>query len=202
MLWDLSSWDVPKNSQIVVDLARKAIARRPDFTRNWERLSWHLLGIGEYEEAIAVLAEAVSRFQTEPRLHLMLADAYYRAQRLDLAHEVLQRSPAVPIENRGLTIYRLKLLLKLLMAMEAGKDAAQVAAETLELDPTNINALKVLGEFSRKNGNPELMLPICQAALKREPGHTQAYYELALGYAILGCFEEAQRLIDLDRFIT
>jgi len=202
MLWDPITRDVPKNAQIVMDLARKAIALRPGIAKNWERLASHLLGIGEYEGAIAVLAEAVCTFRTEPRLHLMLADAYCRAQRLDLAHEIFRQSPAVPTEDRGLSIYRLKVLLKLLVAMEAVKDAAHVATETLALDPTNTNALRVLGEFSRKNGNPEIMLPICQGALKHEPGHTQAYYELALAYAILGRPEEARGLIDVDRFIS
>ena len=197
MLWDLPQ-DVPKNRAIFVDLARKANALRPDFVKSWERLATHLLGTGEYDEAIAVLVEAVSKFPTEPRLHLMLADTYYRAQRLGLAREILQRTPAVPTDDREMTVF----LLELLMSTKVVKHAGPVATDTLALDPTNITALKVLGEVSRKNGSPEIMLPICQAALKHNPGHTQALYELAFAYTILGRSEEARRLIDLSRFIT
>jgi uncharacterized protein (TIGR02466 family) len=46
------------------------------------------------------------------------------------------------------------------------------------------------------------MLPICQAALKHEPGHAQARYELAFALTMLGRSEEARQLINLDQFIT
>ena len=128
----------------------------------------------------------------------MLADTYDRAQRLDLAHEVLHLTPAVPIDDREMTLYRLELL----MRTKAVKNAGQVATDTLALDPTNITALRLLGKVSRKKGNPEIMLPFCQAALKHDPGHSQARYELAFAFTVLGRFEEAQKLIDLDQFIT
>ena len=82
------------------------------------------------------------------------------------------------------------------------KDGGQFATDMLALDPTNITALRVLGRTSRKNGNPEIMIPVCQAALKHEPGHTQARYELAVAFTILGRSEEARQLINLDQFIT
>jgi tetratricopeptide (TPR) repeat protein len=198
MLWDPITLDVLPKNRAFVDLARKASTLRPDIVKNWERLAQRLLGAGEYEEAITVLAKAASRFPTELRLHLMLADAYYQAQLFNLAHEVLDRVAAAPIDDRETTIYRLELL----MMTKDVQDAGQVATETLALDPTNIAALRVLGKASRKNGNPEIMIPICQAALKREPGHNQARYELAFALTILGRSQEAQRLIDVDRFIT
>jgi uncharacterized protein (TIGR02466 family) len=198
MLWDLMPREAPKNRLIFIDLARKATALRPDIVKNWEGLALHLLGTGEYEEAAAVLSQAISRFPTEPRLHLMLADAYDRGQRLDLAHEVLHLTPAIPIDDREMTLYRLNLL----MRTKAVKNAGQVATDTLALDPTNITALTLLGKVSRKNGHPEIMLPFCQAALKHDPGHSQARYELAFAFTILGHFEEAKKLIDLAQFIT
>ena len=72
MIWDLMPWYGPKYRPIFIDLARKATALRPDIEKNWERLALRLIGTGEYEEAIAVLSEAVSKFPTEPRLHLIL----------------------------------------------------------------------------------------------------------------------------------
>ena len=134
MLWDLMPRDVPNNQSIFIDLARKATALRPEIVKNWERLAWHLLRTGKHEEAAAVLAEAISRFPTEPRLQLMLADTYDRAQRLDLAHEILHLTPQIPIEDRETTLYRLELL----MRTKAAKNADQVATDTLALDPTNI----------------------------------------------------------------
>src|SRR5262245_20705498 len=139
MLWEPRAWDVvPKNRAIFVELARKATTLRPNIAKNWERLAQRLLGAGEYEEAIAILAEAASKFPTEPRLHLMLADADYHTRQLNLAHEVLNRVTAVPIDDRETTIYRLELL----MMTKAVQDAGQVATDTLALDPTNIAALR------------------------------------------------------------
>jgi predicted Zn-dependent protease len=180
-----------------MDLARKATALRPDIVKNWERLaSSHLFGTGEYEEAIAVLAEATSKFPTEPKLHLMLADAYYHVRRFDLACKVLHQVPV--LDDQEAAIYRLELL----MRTSDVKDADQAATDLLALDPTNIAALGVLGNVSRKTNRPEIMLPICQAALKQQPEHTLARYELAVTFTILGHTEEARKLIDIDRFVT
>jgi uncharacterized protein (TIGR02466 family) len=198
MLWDLMPRDVSDYQSIVVDLARKATALRPDVMKTWERLAWHLLKTGKHEEAAAALADAISRFPTEPRLQLMLAEAYDRAKRLDLAHEILHRLPPTPIGDRETTLYRLELL----MRTKAAKNAVQVAADTLALDPTNMWALRLLGKVSRKKGNPEIMIPFCEAALRDDPANSQARYELAFTFAILERFEEAQKLINLDQFIT
>jgi uncharacterized protein (TIGR02466 family) len=198
MLWDATPREVFKNRPIFIDLARKATARRPDIPNNWERLAFLLLETGEHEEAIAVLAEAASAFPKAAKLHLMLADAYDRAHRLDLAHEVLHLTAVIPINDRTTTIYRLELL----MQTQAVKDTAQIAIDTLGLDPTNTTALRVLGKVSRKEGNPEIMLPFCQVALTHDPGHCQARYELAFAFTILERSEEALQLIDLDRFVT
>jgi uncharacterized protein (TIGR02466 family) len=198
MLWDLRLWDVPKKRRIFIDLARKATALRPDIVKNWERLARRLVGNREYEGAIAVLVEAVSKFPAEPRFHLMLADTYYEARQFDLAHDVLRRAPAVPIDDRETTVYHRELLIRTKVANDPG----QVATEMLALDPTNISALRVLGKISRKNGNPEIVIPFCQAALKHEPGHTQARYELAVAFTMLRRSEEARQLINLDQFIA
>src|SRR5262245_58950590 len=107
MLWDLMPQDAYANRPIFIDLARKSTSLRPDIVKNWERLAFLLLETGEYEEAIAVLAEAVSTFPTESKLHLMLVDTYDRTQRTDLAHEVLQRTPAIPSDDLGMAIYHL-----------------------------------------------------------------------------------------------
>jgi tetratricopeptide (TPR) repeat protein len=195
MLWDVTT-DINK-LPIMIGLARKATALRPDVPTNWATIARLLLRADKGEEAIAVLIEAISKLPNEPKLHLMLADAYYRARRFDLFREVLHRAPAVPIDDRAMTIFRLELLMKTRVA----KDVARVAADTLALDPTNPEALKVLGGTSRRNGNPEIMIPICQAALEHDPLHTLARYELAVALAILGRSEDARQLIDLEQFV-
>jgi uncharacterized protein (TIGR02466 family) len=198
MLWDATPRDVVKKRPIMIGLARKAIALRPNILKNWERLAFLLLETGEHEEAIAALAEAVSAFPKAIKLHLMLADAYDRAHRLDLAHKILHLIPVLPIDDRTTNIYRLELL----MQTQAVKDIGQIAIDTLGLDPTNTTALRVLGKVSRKEGNPEIILPFCKAALSDNPGHCQARYELAFAFTILGRSEEALQLIDLDQFVT
>jgi tetratricopeptide (TPR) repeat protein len=183
---------------VILDLARRATALRPYVVENWQTLAQQLLQADEVEDAIAILADAISNSPTEPALYLTLANAYLRARRVDLAREVLHRAPAVQIDDRKLTIFRLELLMK----TGNVKEAAQAATDALALDPTNRDALTTLGRASREHGRPDVMIPFCQEALKLEPGHTYARYQLAVAFAMLGRSEEARQLIDLDKFIT
>jgi uncharacterized protein (TIGR02466 family) len=196
MLWEVQT--AMNDPAVLIDLARKATALRPHVAKNWEVLAHNLLRIAAVEEAIAVLSEAKSKLPAEPRLKLMLAAAYYRAGRFDDAQESLHRASAVPNEDRGTTIFRLELLMK----MRAAKTLAQAATDAIALDPTNKFALEALSKVSRDDGRPEIMIPICQAALKQKPWHPQARYELAVAFAMLGRLEEARQLIDLNQFIT
>lgn len=194
-------WDVPTDTNklpIVLDLARKATALRPKVAKNWEALARLLLRTGKADEAIVVLTEGISVLGTEPRLHLMLAHAYYHARRFDLMHDVLDHAPVISINDREMTIFRHELLMK----TRTGNEIGQAATEVLALDPTNKEALTILGRASRQSGDPEIMIPVCQAALRHEPEHTQARYELAVAFAMLGRSADACRLIDLDQFVT
>ena len=195
MLWheDVHSG---KHLPAIIDLARKATAFRPDIVKNWYMLASLLIQAGEDEQAITVLTEAISKLPPDPRLYEMLARAKHQAPRVDLLREVLQRAPAIPIDDRATTISRFELLMKSRIA-----DEAQVATDTLALDPLNSHALSVLGRVSRNNGQPQVMVPFCRAALERDPGHTRARYELAVAFAMLGRSEQARQLIDLNRFI-
>jgi tetratricopeptide (TPR) repeat protein len=199
MLWNASDLGFAGFANpSLLDLARKAAVLRPDVVKNWELLAWLLLRDRRDDEAIKALREGLSRLPQEPRLHLILADAYGRTGRLDAMGEVLDRVPPIPAEDRQTTIYQLSLQ----MQRRDGKDGAKLAAAALALDPTHEGALKVLGHASRENGTPEIMVPICQTALKRVPWHTRARFELAFAYAMLGDSEHARKLIDLEQFVT
>jgi Flp pilus assembly protein TadD len=196
MLWheDLHSG---KNLPTVIDLARKAVALRPDIVKNWCMLASFLIQAGEDEEAITVLTEAISKLPPDRRLYEMLARANHQTERGDLSREVFQRAPAIRIDDRETTTSRFELLMK----SQIAHDETQAATDALELDPLNAHALLVLGRVSRNNGQPQVMIPFCRAALEREPGHTRARYELAVAFAMLGRSEQARQLIDLDRFV-
>jgi uncharacterized protein (TIGR02466 family) len=196
-------WDGPKRGEdnlppYYINLARKATELRPEIAKNWETLGVCLLKSGENEKAIAVLSEAVSRLPQEPKLHLMLAQAYCRAGRLDTAHEILKGAPTIRSDDRAMSLLRFELLLE----VRSGSDARQVASDILALDPTNFEALDIIGKAARNDGRPEIMVPLCRAALALQPGHTFARYQLAFALTMLGRFGEAQQLIDLDHYIT
>ncbi|MDP2330270.1 MAG: putative 2OG-Fe(II) oxygenase [Reyranella sp.] len=194
-------WERPtsqSNPGVFIDLARKAIALQPDNARSWESLAQSLLWTGRDEEAIATLNEAVARIPAEPRLHFMLADAYYRSGRTDLVDRAMRQAPAIPGDDRDATLFRLEILMKTGIADDVGR----IAWDALALDPGNKEALEVLGAAARRDGTPEIMVPVCKAALERERGHARARYELATAYALLGRAEEARQLIDLCRFVT
>src|SRR5262249_17994696 len=135
---------------------------------------------------------------SEPMLFLMLADTYHRTRRHDRAREVLAAAPPIPSDDRSTTICRLELLMK----VQSTNDTSRFAADALALDPVNAAALKCLARAAREQGTPEIMIPICQAALDRKPGHVQARYELAIAFATLGNSEAARQLIDLEKFVT
>jgi Flp pilus assembly protein TadD len=196
MLWH-EDLHCGKHMPTIIDLARKATARRPDIVKNWCMLASFLIQAGEDAQAITVLTEAISKLPPDPRLYEMLARAKHQTPRGDFLREVLQRAPAIPIDDRESIISRFALLMKSRIA----DNGAQVATDTLALDPLNSHALLVLGRVSRNNGRPQVMVPFCRTALERDPGHTRARYELAVAFAMLGRSEQARQLIDLDRFI-
>ena len=187
--------------QTFVDLARKAVTLRPDLFSAHETLGGLLLATGRYEEAVQALSKAMTEFPSEPKLYLMLADAYLRSRQASLAWSVLQQIPVTQGNDLDLSIDHLTLSLRALERLKVIDDAATVAAELLKIDPVNDDALQYLAHFSRTKNNPEIMLELCEAALAHQPGHTVAHYELALTYAFLGRSDEARAMMDLHQFV-
>ena len=184
-------------SRAFVELARKAAALQPDDPGNWVLLARTLTRAGAHDEALSVLTEAVTRLPAAPQLHLLQATACCRLGHFDRARRVLAEAPALPQDDRGLTLSRLRIEMEITPA----RDAVGLAREALALDPACGTALEILGLEARHAGSPDIMLPLCQAALAREPGHARARYELARAYAGLGRAEDARQVIDLHRFV-
>jgi hypothetical protein len=192
-------WDEPINPSklpAIIGLARDATLLRPHAAKNWLTLAQLLRRTHQMKEAIGVLVEAVSRLPAERTLHLTLADVYHQTGQVDLMNEVISRLPA-GIDDQNAEIFRFEILMK----AQSAENVVQIAAEVLKIDPTNARALEVFGNVSRKKGTPEIMIPICTAALKHNRVHTQARYELAVAFAMLGRSEEARKLIDLHQFV-
>ena len=195
MLWDLPA--DPQKMPAIIDLARKATTLCPHGAQHWVSLARLLLRTGRNDDAVEILTEAIAEVPVEPKLHLMLADACHRAGKFDLFREILEQAPECPASDRETTLFRLELRMR-----TRSQDAALAATEALGLDPTNPEAIKIVGGLSRENGNVERMLPICQAALAIQPLHTLARYELAVALSVLGRADDARALIDLYRFVS
>ncbi|MDP1907712.1 MAG: putative 2OG-Fe(II) oxygenase, partial [Hyphomicrobium sp.] len=193
MRWDISA-DRNKRG-LIVELARKAVALRPDDARQWELFAHSLLLMERDDEAVAALTDAVARLPAVPKLPLMLADIHHRRGHGDLFDRVMRQVPEIPADDLATTLYRLELLMK----AAAASDAVRIAREILARDPTHDAAMERLA-YTLK-GSPEIMIPICRAALDRKAGHVLARYELAAAYARLGRSDQARNLIDLDRFV-
>jgi len=195
MLWQVHP-GTGKHLPTFIGLYRKATALRPDVVDNWYMLASFLVEARQNEEAVTVLTHAIARLPTHPRLYLMLGQIYYMTRRVDLARDVLERVPAIPEDDREMTISHLTLLMDTGLA-----DRAQAATDILALDPVNSYALMLLGAVTCRNGSSQKMIPFCEAALKTEPGHTRARYELAVALARLGRSQEARQMIDLNQFV-
>ncbi len=193
MRWDMSA-DWAKRG-VLVELARKAAASRPDDARQWERLAHALLLMGRDDEAVAVLTDAIARLPAAPKLPLMLAGIHHRLGRGDLFERVMREVPAIPADDLPTALHRLELLMK----AAATNDAVRIAREILARDPTHDAALECLAHALKDS--PEVLIPICRAVLDRKAGHVLARYELAASCARLGRSDEARELIDLDRFV-
>ncbi|MGQ0584122.1 MAG: 2OG-Fe(II) oxygenase family protein [Reyranella sp.] len=193
MRWDLSADRARRG--VVVELARKAVALRPDDARQWELLAHALLLMDRDDEAVAVLTDAAARLPAAPKLALMLAGIHHRLGRGDLFDRVMRQVPEIPADDLPATLHRLELLMK----AAAATDSARIAHEILARDPTHDAAMECLA-YALK-GSPEVMIPICRAALDRKADHVLARYELAASYARLGRSDDARTLIDLDRFV-
>ncbi len=193
-------WDTRADgrSRAFVELARKAAALQPDSPASWVLLARSLTRAGAHDEALSVLTEATARRPDSPQLQLMLATACCRDGNFDLARQVLARTPAIPSDDGALALSRLRIE----MEVTPARDAVGLAREALALDPTCGTALEILGLEAVRAGSPDIMLPVCQAALTRQPGHARACYELAHAYARLGRADDARQLIDLHRFVT
>jgi tetratricopeptide (TPR) repeat protein len=198
MHWDVAAVDETNLTPVFLDLARKAAALNPSVASNWDRLAHCLIQTGAVEEALVVLAEAVTRCPDDPNLYLRLAYAHFLTGRSDAARQVLDQAPAVPIEDPKASLNRLDLI----MLLHPIGEAVRTATDILARDPTNQDALSILAKGLRNTANPEHVIPFCRAALEHEPGHTCARYVLAVALALLGRSDEARKLIDLDQFIT
>jgi len=196
MIWEATiGW---RSRAMYIDLARRAVALRPDVGLNWEGLSDQLLSLARYEEAIEVLNEGVASLPENVSLHLMLAAAYRRSGRMDLALAALERAPSVRPDDRRNQVRRLEVLMR---APEAKSQMASVG-QLLDLDPTNVQGLMFLASVQRKAGRFETIIQRCRAALLSEPGHSCARYELAVALACSGELDEARALIDTQAFTT
>src|SRR5262249_9064880 len=88
-----------KHLPAILDLARKATPLRQDIVKKLCMLASLLLKVGEDEQAITVLTEAISKLPPDPRLYEMLARANHQAPRGDFLSEELQRAPVIPIDD-------------------------------------------------------------------------------------------------------
>lgn len=184
------------NFPLFINLARKAVAQKPNVPENWALLSHCLAEEGQLDEAIAVLADAVEKFPQEVNLQLTLAELFHRNHQTVRMEDILSRTAAPAHDNKAVWRRHLKLLLK----THSGRNSPEIAADAVRFDPANSDAIAALAKAARRSGNLETIIPICRKALQCEPANPRARYELAVALALTGQTEEARRLIDPERF--
>jgi hypothetical protein len=133
-----------------------------------------LLRADREADAFAVLSEATATLPDNGSLQFMLAEASRRVKAVADHHQLRPIAP---------------------------DSALPLALDVLGRDPTNPEAIAAAAAVARRLGQPEIMLDVCQAALRRTPAHTLARYELAIAHALLGHPQDAKELIDVERFV-
>ena len=175
------------------ELARKAVAIRPDVSANWERLAGLFLQLERGSDAVETLERATQHMPANGKLSLMLAHSLQQAGRAAESLQILRSLPP-DLEQEGLERYRLELL----MFSKDRDEATQAATRMLALDPTSIPALDIYAKDAHAKGDIGDIVEAARRVLGVRPHDPGARYELAVALARQGHAAEARALIDTD----
>jgi tetratricopeptide (TPR) repeat protein len=167
---------------------REALATCPQNGQLQLELGEALLAAREVEEAIRVLRSATG-IDPSPRARLMLANAYFMAQRWD---DSLKECEAVLKRERNLTA-ALKLKANLLYLMGDFPNAEQIFLTVIERAPEDLEATYMMGRIYYQEGRVEQAMGLFLRVLRADPKAYKAYDNLGLCYEALNQPEEAIR---------
>ena len=176
------------NVKAAVDLAKKAVARRPRSYRAQATLGRAHHAAGQYSAAVTALRAAIHLAPGDWRCYHDLTDALLADGQVQTAREVALA---------GLDISRDSgLLLSLgsvLCALNEFDEALNVLGEAASSNTHAAVANYRLGLVHLEKKNVERAIQCLEIAVDRDPGHLQSRFQLGLGYYQTGRLASAAR---------
>jgi tetratricopeptide (TPR) repeat protein len=183
----------PKKVRVAAELARKRLADAPGIPTSWLALADILTEMGEFEEAVACLRDAVERLPGSAKLLCALAWGLMRQDAFEEARAQSEAALALAPDDPEIRKLHFELL-----ARTRSWDAA---AKILDVMAGPIPASEAIRTQERRLDSASL-LAYCEARLAEDPASTAAIFYKALALARLGRSEEARAVISLDKHVA
>jgi len=153
-------------------------ARRNDKARyaNLLKRTASLCKRGQYDDAIAVLNNAIAMSPREPKCRRLLSDVYRAQNRMGLAIDALVAATEVAPYDTGLQEH----LLRVLLEMQRYDQAIAVSRRLLELSPTSLFARDILGIAYLQQGKLDNALHVAEELIRLDPTDSTHHFKKAV----------------------
>jgi uncharacterized protein (TIGR02466 family) len=182
----------PKKVRVAAELARRRVADAPDLP-SWVALADILTEMGEFEEAVACLRDAVKRLPLATELRWRLAWALIRLDAFEEALAEGDAALALAPDDRAMRKLHFELL-----ARTRSWDVAGKSLDALAGAPPAAGAIMTQARRLDSAG----LLAFCEARLLEEPASTAGKFFKAFALARLGRTEEARAVLSLDKYVV
>jgi tetratricopeptide (TPR) repeat protein len=182
----------------LIEIARKSVLQEPDRASSWLVLGDLLNKAGLFDEAVDVLSAGAARLPAEPKVHLLLANARQLVGDIEAALAEVETALSLTPNDRATMLRRFDML----VTARRWHRVAQNLEDLTTTEPTRGSVIRAHAHFAISGGNPKDLLAVCEAALTRQPGHTEALYYKAIALSITGRHAEASAVIGFDSFVS
>ena len=184
----------PKKVRVAAELARRRVADAPDLPMSWLALADILTEMGEFEEAVARLRDAVKRLPLATELRWRLAWALIRLDAFEEALAEGDAALALAPDDGAMRKLHFELSARTRSWDVAGKSLDALA----EAPPAAAGA--IMTQAQRLDSAS--LLAFCEARLLEEPASTAGRFFKAVALARLGRTDEARAVLSLDKHVA
>jgi tetratricopeptide (TPR) repeat protein len=171
------------------EMYKSYLSLKPETTWNgYLRLGLCYLEIGQFEDSISALKEALKEKPDNVKINYNLAEAYSKAGQYDKAYETYEY--LTKIDPKSTTTYYEKIFRMYDQTGQYDK-AIEAAKKIVELNPESELAIYNLGIMYSKAEKHQMSIDTFNQALKVRPNYDLAYFNIGLSYFKLKKFKEA-----------
>lgn len=158
---------------------------------NFVQQAGELVNLNKYEEAYALLEQAVRQEPGIPQAHLLLATC---AGELGKKEEAKANLDLILKEDAS-NLQALIAMANLLMAEGKNEDVLAICRRALSIDEQNVQAYTIMGEVYMSAQDHRQALPYLEKAVEIQPKLTQNKLNLGICFLGLKDYERAEKLL-------